>query len=647
MLKLLREQFRNLKWILWALVVMFIFWGIYWGSSGLRQSQSPMAGIAAKVGRSVIHEQDFLREMRSTEQRYRQMYGEQFEKVRDQLDLATITLQTMVDRDLLMGQARTMGIEVTDKELLDKITSMSAFHRSDGSFVGEELYQQILRANQMTPEEFEESLRQDMIMAKLQEALAAGIIIPESRVEQEYRQRNETATFDLVWAPVDRALGEVTATDADAKAYYDAHLTAFAHPEQRQLHYLLVDESRLRRTIAVPESQIADYYNTHQSEFQVGEQLHAQHILIAPKTKDDAGWAAALDRIKDVAKKAAAPGADFAALAKQYSDDPGSKGSGGDLGWFARGRMVKEFEDAAFALKPGGVSAPVKTQFGYHIIKLEERRPASARPLVEVRDQIKDKLAEAQADAEGNRRATSLREKIDAAKLTSDEQWRALADDVVTSNVTPYFSQGDSIPGLGRDPELIAEAMSAKEGFTGGPRRSARGWIVYRVTKIRPAGTTPFEEAKDEAREGAKREKAVARLAAALEAKRAAIGAASLKEQAPALGGTFQEVKDHHQGGKVPGIGDAKTLEDAVFATPAGALTPVVKVGERGVAIARVMAVKLMDRAAFAKEEPALRESMVRTEVQRLLTAMRDEAKRENPVVPNAELLDRFKPRRG
>jgi peptidyl-prolyl cis-trans isomerase D len=647
MLKLLREQFRNLKWILWALVVMFIFWGIYWGSSGLRQSESPMAGIAAKVGNGEIHEQDFLREMHATEQRYRQMYGEQFEKVRNQLDLGTITLQTMVDRYLLMGQARRMGIEVTDKELLEKITSLGAFHRSDGSFVGEELYQQILRANQMTAEDFEASLRQDMMMGKLEEALTAGIIIPDSEVEQLYRQRNESATFELIWLPVDRALGEVTVTDAEAKAYYDAHQASFSHPEQRQLRYLLVDEAKVRRALTLPENQITDYYSSHQSEFQAGEQLHARHILITPKVKDDAGWAAALERTREAWKKASAPGADFGAIAKQYSDDPGSKGGGGDLGWFGRGRMVKEFEDAAYALRPGGVSGPVKTQFGYHVIKLEERRPASVKPLAEVHDQIKDKLVEGQADAEGNRRAAALREKVDAAKLVTDDQWRALATDVVTSNVTPYFAQGDVIPGLGRDPELIAEAMNAKEAFIGGPRRSARGWIVYRVGKIRAAGTTPFDEAKEEARDGAKREKAVARLAQTLEAKRPALVTASLKDQAPAVGGAFQEVKEHHRDSAIPGLGVAKTLEDAVFTTPAGALTPVVKVGERGAAIARVVTVKLMDPGAFAKEKAALRDSMVKTEVQRLLTAMRDEAKRENPVVPNTELLDRFKPKRG
>ena len=646
MLKLLRDQFKHLKWILWFVVFLFVFFiFIDWGTG--RARSRGLAGLAAQIGNVNISEAQFLKEMRGTEQRYRQLYGEQYEKLRDQIDLASITMQDLVDRQLMMDEAHKMGVDVTDKEVLDKITSFPAFRRQDGSFVGEDTYQRILRASQTSPEEFEESMRQEIVLEKFQQALTAGIIIPDADVEREYRQRNETASFDLVFVAVGRVLDQVTATDAEAKAYFDANQARFAHPEQRQLRYLLVDESKLRRTLTVPENQIADYYNTHQKEFEAAEQLHARHILITPKTKDDAGWSAALKRAQELHAKAVAPKADFAALAKEFSDDTGSKASGGDLGWFPRGRMVKEFEDAAFALTPGAVSAPVKSQFGYHLIQLLERRPASLRPLTEVHDQIKDKLVEGLADAEGNRRATTLREKIDAAKLTTDDQWHQLATDVVTSNITPYFGQGESIPGLGRDPELIAEVGGAKEGFIGGPRRSSRGWIVYRVSKVRPAGTTPFDEAKEEARDAVRRAKALDRLAGEVEAKRAALSSGSLKDQATAMGGTLQEVKDHRRGAAIPGVGVAKGVEDAVFATPVNALTPVVKVNDRGVAIARVTAKKLVEPQAYAKEKAALRDSMVKAELQRLIGSLLDDAKRNNPVTINPEVVDRFKPKRG
>jgi peptidyl-prolyl cis-trans isomerase D len=646
MLKTLRDQFKHLKWILWFVVFLFVFFiFVDWGTG--RARSRGLAGLAARVGGVSISEAQFLKEMRNTEQRYRSMYGEQYDKIRDQIDLASMTIQNMVDRYLLLDEARKMGLGVTDQEVLDKITSFPAFKRSDGSFVGEDLYGRILRANQTSPEEFEEGLRQELILEKLQQVLSAGIMIPDSDVEQEYRRRNESASFELLFVPATREPAGVSVTDADAKAYYDAHQARFSHPAQWQLRYLLVDDAKLRRTLTVPETQISEYYASHQQEFQQPEEVNARHILIRPTTQDDAGWKDALNRAREVYAKATARGADFAALAKQYSEDPGSKDSGGELGWFARGRMVKEFEDAAFKLSPGEISEPVKSDFGYHILKVEGRRPGGLRSLAEVHETIREKLLEGLADAEGNRRATALREKIDAAKLTTDEQWHALADDAVTSNVTPFFSQEEVIPGIGRDPELLAEIAAAKEGFVGGPRRSTRGWIVYRVAKFRAAGITPFAEAKDEAREAVKREKGLEALQKELEAKRSALAAGPLGAEAAALGGTVQAVADHHWGASIQAVGVSRALDEAVFATPVNTLTPVVTVGERGVAVARITATKPFDPQAYAKEKPALRDSMAKEELNRVLTALIAEAKRSNPVVVNPEVVDRFKPKRG
>jgi peptidyl-prolyl cis-trans isomerase D len=646
MLKTLRDQFKHLKWILWFVVFLFVFFiFVDWGTG--RASKRGLAGVAARIGSVSISEAQFLKEMRTTEQRYRSMYGEQFETIRNQIDLASMTIQNIVDRYLLLEEARKMGLGVTDKEVLDKIMSFPAFKRSDGSFVGEDLYARILRANQSSPEEFEESLRQELVLDKLQQALGAGVVIPGSDVEQEYRRRNESTSFEVLFIPATREPAGLTVADTETKAYYDANQARFSHPAQRQLRYLLIDDAKLRRTLSVPESQISEYYASHQQEFQQPEELHVRHILIRPKSQDGAGWQDAQTRAREVSAKVMAPGADFAALARQYSEDPGSKDSGGDLGWFPRGRMVKEFEDAAFRLSPGEVSAPVKSQFGYHILKLEGRRPGGLRSLAEAHDLIKEKLLEGLADAEGNRRATALREKIDAAKLTTDEQWHALADDVVTSNVTPFFAQEEVVPGIGRDPELLAEVGAAKEAFVGGPRRSSRGWIVYRVARVRPAGVTPFEEAKEEAREAVKRTKALEALRKELEAKRVSLGVGPLNAQAVGLGGTVQTVSDHRRGASIPSVGVSRNLDDAIFATPVNALTPVVTVGDRGVAVARLTAAKPFDPQAFAKEKPALRDSMAKEELNRMLSALLAEAKRANPVVINPEVVDRFKPKRG
>jgi peptidyl-prolyl cis-trans isomerase D len=648
MLKLMREKFKHLKIILWMVVFVFVLLiFVDWGT-GRQGGQRGLQGVAAQVGKTTITERAYLREMRSSEERFRQMYGQQWETVRQQLDLGTMVIQNLIERELLGQQADEMGLGVTDKELLDKITSFPAFHRQDGSFVGPEMYERILRTSfQLTPEEFEGELRSDLKIEKLQKALTSGVVIPDADVEREYRKRNESASFDVMFVGIDRTLAAATPTDADAKAYYDAHQDAFTHPEQRQLRYLLVDDARLRRSIVIPEAQISEYYTTHSSEFGTGEQVRARHILVKPTTQDDAGFRDALTRVREVYGRAVDPKADFAALAREVTDDTGSKESGGDLGWFGRGRFLKEFEDAVFALRPGEISAPVKSQYGYHVIKLEERRSAGMKPLDEVRPQIQSKLAEGLADAEGSRRATTLKEKIDAAKLTSEEQWRGLADDVVSSNVTPFFAQGDTIPGLGRDPEMVAEVMAAKEGFVGGPRRTSRGWVIYRVAAIRKTGTTPFDEAKAEAREGAKRAKALELLKQEVEARRSLLAAGEFTSHEAAFGGKASSVTDHKRGAAIPSVGASQSVEEAVFATPVGGLTPVVEVGDRGVAVARVQAKKSVDPTAFAAEKPGLRASLAQEEMQRLLQSILAEARREKDVTINNDLVDRFKPRQG
>lgn len=643
MLKLMRENLKNLKWILWFVVFIFVLLiFVDWGAGRLRGGG--MEHVAARVAGIEISERDFLREVRQTDERLRGIYGQQYELLRSQLDLGQLALSNLINNALLVQQAEKLKLRVSDEELAERILSLPYFRKEDGTFVGEEIYARILAANQTTPEEFEAELREALLIEKLQKVLRQGIVIPDAEVDREYRKRNENASFQLLFVASDRYFPTTQATEAEARAYYDSHQAQFVHGDQLKLRYLLVDPLRLRQIVPLDEARIAEYYQSHLAEFQEAESVHARHILVRPEGEGEEAWRKAQDRAEAVLRKAQAPGADFAALARELSEDPGSKDSGGDLGWFERGRMVKEFEDAVFAMQVGEIKGPVRSQFGFHIIRLEGKRPARQKPLAEVRDLIRFKLAEGLADAEASRRATALREKIAAGKLTTEEQWRGLADDVVSSNVTPFFSLDEGvIPGLGRDPAFLEELRKAKEGFVGGPRRTPRGWVVYRVEKTRKAGQTPFEEAKDEAMEGARRLKAVERLKAELASRRGE----ALEQLAAAYGVQVTPVKDHYRGTSIPGVGVSQALEEAVFATPVGGVTEVVAVGERGVALAKVEAKKVVTPEEVAAGREALRRSMVEDELSKLLDAMLAEAKRNQPMTVNRDLLERFRPAQG
>jgi hypothetical protein len=214
--------------------------------------------------------------------------------------------------------------------------------------------------------------------------------------------------------------------------------------------------------------------------------------------------------------------------------------------------------------------------------------------------------------------------------------------------MTPFFAKGETIPGLGRDSELVTEVGGANEGFIGGPRRTSRGWVVYRVTKIRAAGVSPFDEAKEQAKEAVKRAKAADVARQKLEMERATLASTAVwTDKAKALGGYTEDIKEHKRGGSIQRVGVSTALEDAIFATPANGITPVVEIGERGAALARVTAVKTADLHAFAQEKAALRQTLVGEELQRLLASMLAEARHENKIVINQALMDRFKPRQG
>ncbi|MCX7896173.1 MAG: peptidyl-prolyl cis-trans isomerase [Thermoanaerobaculum sp.] len=643
MLKIMRENLKHLKWVLWFVVFVFVLLiFVDWGAGRLRGGG--MEHVAARVAGIEISEKDFLREVRQLDERLRSLYGQQYDLLRSQLDLGQLALNNLLNNALLVQQAKKLKLQVSDEEVAQRILTFPVFRKDDGSFVGEEVYTRILAANQTTPEEFEAELREGLLIEKLQKVLRQSIVFSDAEVDREYRKRNESATFQLLFVTAERYFPSTQATEAEAKAYYETHQAQFTHGDQIKLRYLLVDPLRLRQTLPVDEGRIAEYYQTHLSEFQEPESVHARHILIRPEGEGEPAWAKAQERAEAVLQKAKIPGADFAALAREYSEDPGSKDSGGDLGWFERGRMVPEFEQAVFSMGVGEVKGPVRSQFGFHIIRLEGKKPARQKPLEEVREQVRFKLSEGLADAEASRRATALREKISAGKLTSEEQWRGLADQVVSSHLTPFFSLDEgTIPGLGRDPAMVEELKKAEEGFLGGPRRTPRGWVVYRVEGKRKAGLTPFAEAKEEAMEGARRLKALERVRSELAARRGE----PLAQLATSYGVSLTPVKDHHRGSSIPGVGVAPQLEEAVFATAVGAVSEVVVVGERGVALAQVEAKKVATPEELAAGRAALRKSLVEEELSKLMDALLAEAKRNQPVTINRELVERFKPSQG
>src|SRR6185436_567358 len=264
-----------------------------------------------------------------------------------------------------------------------------------------------------------------------------------------------------------------TASDAEIASHFEAHKNDFKIPEKRKIRYLLIDIEALRAKTIVPAADIEREYNNNSEQYTTPEQVRASHVLLKTEGKDDATVKAKAEELLKQAKG----GADFAELAKKNSEDEQSAKNGGDLDYFGRGRMVPEFDQAVFAMQPNQISDLVKTQYGYHIIKLMDKKLATTKPLAEVRQQITDQLAYERAQAQAADLAEKLEKQI-SKPADLDRVAKARGLQVQESGL---FARDEPILGLGASPEAAQRAFDIKQGEVAGPVRTGRGFAFLTV----------------------------------------------------------------------------------------------------------------------------------------------------------------------
>ncbi len=647
-LKWLRDQFKHLKIILWAVVAVFILLVfVDWGSG--RSGRGGGGNVALKVGNRVVSDTEFVAEMRRLNDRFQQIYGERWNDVRDQINLANQTAGYLINRELLLEVAGRAGLVVSDRELQEGILADPLFQRQGGGFVGNDRYAQIIRAYfQMTPSQFEQRFADDLLVAKLNAFLEDGVWVSDAEVRDRYRRQHEHADVELVQLRYERFLPGVKVDEAQARAYYEAHASDYRHEEQRVIRYLLVDTSQLRRTLPADDAQLRTYYDEHLEDFVQEEQAHASHILIRVAAGASAEERAAAKLKAESLAKAARAGADFAKLAAENSDDPGSKDNGGDLGWFGRGQMVKEFEDAVFGAKPGDIVGPVESQFGYHVIKVEGFRPRRQRPFEEVKEQVRFRYLEGKATAEAEMRANELARRLKASPPETEEAWQKIADEdeAVVLNVSPPFERDQAIPGTGSATDLTQTVFASKVGTVGGPAAIPRGWIVWQLSEVRPAGVPPFEEVRAEVEQALRRQQALE--AATTKAEELAARwreGAAVKNLAQEFDGTPVEAADHRWGQAFGAVGSALLVDQAVFSiSGSDQVVGPIRLGDRGVVVARVSNLERMDETAFESEKENLRDQLRSEGAQRLLQSLLAQRRRQTAITVNNELMARYAP---
>jgi peptidyl-prolyl cis-trans isomerase D len=620
---------RHRHWLKWVLLLVVISFVAFYVPDFLRdRTRGSGPSTLATVDGDPITVTTFRRVYQQRLQQFRSAYGSSFdERMVKQLGLDQQILRQLIDERTAGAEARRLGLTVSDAEVAQRIYEIDAFQQN-GAF-SEELYTRVLAVQRppLAKAEFEESLRQSLMVEKLRAALTEWVNVRDADVDDEYKRRNEKVKADLVVISADKLRNEVTVTDKDVSDWFESHKETYRTGEKRKIKYLLIDTQQVRAKTVVPPSEIERYYRANEAQFTTPEQVRASHILVKSDGKDDAAVKAKAEALLKQAKS----GADFAALAKKNSEDEGSAPQGGDLDYFGRGRMAKEFEDAAFSLSPGQISDLVKTQFGYHIIKVTDHKPETKRSLEEARPQITENLAYERAQAEAQTIGDAAAKEI-SSPADLDKVGKARGLPVQESG---YFTRDEPIAGFGPAPEITEAAFTMKDGSVSGPVRTARGIVFFTTTGRQASAIPKLADVKDKVRDDLVMERA--RELAKKRAESLASGLAS--NFAAAAKSASLEVKSTEivtRGTAWPDVGISPALDEAAFQQAAGTVTKPIPT-EGGTVIARIVERQSPTPDEIGKARDGLRKELLNDKRTKFFSAYMLKARERMKIQVNEE----------
>ena len=496
---------RRIVQIFLALITLpFAFFGVesYFSNQGAGES-------VAKVGDSKISPQEFQQALQAQQQRLRSSVGRDLPpSALDNPELRKAVVDSLVNQRLVAVHTQKSNLLVPDQVLAQFIAGVPEL-QENGKF-SKAKYEALVAAQGMSVELFEQRLRQDMVTQQAVAAVTQAVLPGKTTGQRWLAAQLESRDVAEVVFKADDYLSQVKlATDA-AKTFYEGNRKAFEVPEQIKAEFLVLNRQTMAAQTTVSDEEIKAYYNSHQDQYKQGDERRASHILIAvDKNASEAAVKDAKARIEDIQSQLKKSPANFAALAKQYSQDPGSAKQGGDLGWFGKGAMVKPFEDAAFSLKEGAISDVIRSDFGFHLIQVTGARGEKAKPLDEVKAAIAASLKEQNAQkkfAEASEAFSNIvYEQADSLKPAAEKFHLALQQ-------SGPIAKGGQGAGPLAHPKL-QEALFSDDAIKNHRNTEAvevaPGVLISaRVLEHKPATLRPLEEVKAEVEKHLQREEA-------------------------------------------------------------------------------------------------------------------------------------------
>jgi len=405
--------------------------------------------------------------------------------------------QILVQRAILKHEADRMSLQVSDEDLRRELQTgaFAQYLFPNGTYIGDDAYMNFVQAAfQTSRSDFESQVKQDMELNRLQALITGGVTVSDAAVRDAYLVQGTKVKFDYAVISADDLRKGINPSDADLQAFFKQNQSRYATaiPETRKIQYASFDASSLPGgKPQVTDADIQAYYNQHQAQYQVKEQVKVRHILISvPAGADSKTDAAAKAKAEDILKQIKS-GGNFADLASKNSDDPGSKATGGELGWLDRGKTVPEFDKAAFTLAPGQTSDLVKTQFGYHILQVEDKKTAHLRPLAEVKPEIVPLLEQQKSGAAEQAFAQQL-----ATQAQKDGLDKTAAAHNLKAVTTDYVAKDGVVAGLADASGLLTQAFTVNKGAAPATVSTGDGFAVFQVLDVKAAHAPDFADYK-------------------------------------------------------------------------------------------------------------------------------------------------------
>ena len=415
-------------------------------------------------------------------------------------------LDQIVFQNALNLEADRLGITVTPQEQTDRIKEILPTAWAGGVWQKDLYATEVQTRTGMSVAQFENALRDEMLTSKFRQMVTAGVNVGFEEVQNEFKRRNEKIKIEYALIKPTDLASTIHPSDAELNAYFEKNIAKYQVPEKRSARYALFDLARLKASTQIPDDALRAYYNEHIDDYKVQNRVHAEHILFKTVGKTDAEVAEIKKKAEDTFAQAK-KGANFEDLAKKNSEDDASKPKGGDLGWIVEGQTVPEFQKVAFSLANGAISDLVKTEYGFHIIKVLDHEQAHTKTFEEVRGEILPIVQ----DAKVNALANDISNQLAAAVRQSDRQ--PLDDLAKKFNLelgeTMPVSATEPVGKLGNSPDLHQALFQLRTGELSDPLRLDTGYVVLTPKQILPAHQGTLAEVHDQVLSDYQQEKSV------------------------------------------------------------------------------------------------------------------------------------------